>query len=467
MLKIHHQFFIKFMGLFVGTILIASFISYLTLKEIVILNNESQLKKTINILIIQLKNSKDLDKFANDIKKESGFRITLIKDNGKVIAESNYESSQMENHAHREEIVKATQDEYGTALRYSHTLHEDFIYVAKAVDIDGERIFLRLSMSLESVFNSFHIFWYRMTFAIIFFILLSIIIPYQMSKKIRYDIMQITHYLEELSNKNYKAVLQTRYFSEFLQISILLKDLAKKLHNRSRLKRKHTAKLRLINKQRNDILSAISHEFKNPIAAISGYAETLLDDPNPPEEIRKKFLDKIISNAMKISSMTDRLAFSVKLENNDLSIKPHKFNLSALIVEIAENLEKKYIDQRVIFKHKPVEVYADKTMIELVLINLIDNALKYSQDDVSVVIEDNRVKIIDKGIGIQESDIKNITSKFYRVRKNTWDNSMGLGLAIVEYILKLHKLQLNISSTPKRGSTFSFNLKPIRKKNES
>jgi signal transduction histidine kinase len=339
--------------------------------------------------------------------------------------------------------------------------------VAKAVDIDGERIFLRLSMSLESVFNSFHIFWYRMTFAIIFFILLSIIIPYQMSKKIRYDIMQITHYLEELSNKNYKAVLQTRYFSEFLQISILLKDLAKKLHNRSRLKRKHTAKLRLINKQRNDILSAISHEFKNPIAAISGYAETLLDDPNPPEEIRKKFLDKIISNAMKISSMTDRLAFSVKLENNDLSIKPHKFNLSTLIVEIAENLEKKYIDQRVIFKHKPVEVYADKTMIELVLINLIDNALKYSQDDVSVVIEDNRVKIIDKGIGIQESDIKNITSKFYRVRKNTWDNSMGLGLAIVEYILKLHKLQLNISSTPKRGSTFSFNLKPIRKKNES
>ena len=89
-------------------------------------------------------------------------------------------------------------------------------------------------------------------------------------------------------------------------------------------------------------------------------------------------------------------------------IKPHKFNLSALIVDIAENLEKKYIDQRVIFKHKPIEVYADKTMIELVLINLIDNALKYSQDDVSVVIEDNRVKIVDKGIGIQESDIKNM-----------------------------------------------------------
>jgi signal transduction histidine kinase len=173
-----------------------------------------------------------------------------------------------------------------------------------------------------------------------------------MSKKIRYDIEQITSYLEELSNKNYKAIIQTKYFNEFLQISVLLKDLAKKLHNRSRQKRKHTAKLRLINKQRNDILSAISHEFKNPVAAISGYAQTLRDDPDSTEKIRRKFLDKIISNAMKISTMLDRLALSVKLENNDLSAKFQNFKLSALISDIKENLEKKYPEQKIIFEAK-------------------------------------------------------------------------------------------------------------------
>ena len=96
---------------------------------------------------------------------------------------------------------------------------------------------ITLSMSLEEVFRSFNIFWYRMTLAVSFFILLSVIIPSQMSKKIRYDIEQITQYLEELSNKNYQAVVQTRYFNEFLQISIMLKNLAKKLSNRARQKR--------------------------------------------------------------------------------------------------------------------------------------------------------------------------------------------------------------------------------------
>ncbi|MEA3523369.1 MAG: HAMP domain-containing sensor histidine kinase [Campylobacterota bacterium] len=461
MLKIHHLFFIKFMGLFVGTILIASFMSYLALKDIVIINNETQLKKTINLLIIQLKYNKNLDVFANKVKEASGFRLTLIENNGLVIAESNYKRSEMENHATREEIIGARKSEYGIAIRYSNTLKEDFIYVAKAVSINDKKVFLRLSMSLEAVFDSFYIFWYRMAFAITFFILLSIIIPYQMSKKIRYDIEQITLYLEELSDKNYKAVLQTRYFSEFLQISVMLKDLAKKLHSRSRQKRKHTAKLRLINKQRNDILSAISHEFKNPVAAINGYAETLRDDLDTPKKIRNRFLEKIISNAMKISHMLDRLALSVKLENNDLSIKPHTFNLNDLINDIIENLEKKYSEQKIIFKGNSLHVSADKAMLELVLINLIDNALKYSQSDINIIIENDTLSVIDKGIGIKESELNSIVSKFYRVRKNTWDNSMGLGLAIVDYILKLHNLTLTITSKINEGSNFSFNIKSI------
>jgi signal transduction histidine kinase len=451
------------MGLFAGTLIIATFISYLTLKDIVIFNNQEQLKKTLNLLIVHLKESHDYENFAKQVKQESDFRLTLIRNDGIIVAESDYDREEMENHATREEIIMARKEDYGVAVRYSHTLNEDFIYVAKAVVIDDQTLFLRLSMSLEAVFKSFHIFWYRIAFAIAFFLLLSFIIPYQMSQKIRYDINQIISYLEELSDKNYKAVLHIHYFNEFLQISVMLKDLAKKLHSRSRQKRKHTAKLRLINKQRNDILSAISHEFKNPVAAINGYAETLRDDPDSPIAIRSKFLDKIISNAMKISDMLDRLALSVKLENNDLSIAPHRFNIGDLIADVVENLEKKQNEQKIIFTPFSLEVEADKTMIELVLINLIDNAIKYSETDVTVSFDNAVISVSDRGIGISESDLKNITSKFFRVRKNTWDNSMGLGLAIVDYILKLHHMTLHISSKTHAGSTFSFDITPILK----
>jgi len=462
-LKIHHQFFLKFMGLFAGTLIVATFISYITLKDIVIFNNQEQLKKTINILIVQLKESHNYDRFVQQIKEESGFRLTLIANDGTVIAENDFDRKNMENHATREEIIMARKQEYGVSVRYSHTLNEDFIYVAKALSINDKKLFLRLSMSLKAVFESFHIFWYRIAFTLAIFLLLSFIIPYQMSQKIRYDINQIITYLEELSDKNYKAILHIQHFNEFLQISVMLKNLAKKLNNRSRQKRKHTAKLRLINKQRHDILSAISHEFKNPVAAINGYAETLRDDPDSPVSIRKKFLDKIISNAMKISNMLDRLALSVKLENNDLSIASHPFNIGDLVADIVENLEKKQNEQKIIFTPFSQTVTADKTMIELVLVNLIDNAIKYSESDVSVTFDNNVISVTDKGIGISESDLKNITSKFFRVRKNTWDNSMGLGLAIVDYILKLHKMKLGISSKPDQGSSFSFDITPIIK----
>src|SRR3989338_4145531 len=97
-------------------------------------------------------------------------------------------------------------------------------------------------------------------------------------------------------------------------------------------------------------------------------------------------------------------------------------------------------------------------MIEMILTNLIDNALKYSEEEVTVTLTDTTVSISDKGIGIASSELDKITSKFYRVQKNRWDNSMGLGLSIVSYILKLHDSELRIESTQGVGSTFSFSL---------
>jgi signal transduction histidine kinase len=292
---------------------------------------------------------------------------------------------------------------------------------------------------------------------------IGLIAAYQMSKRVRYDIIQITKYLEEISNKNYKAVIKTRYFSEFLHIALNLKDLAKKLATRDKQKRKYTAKLRLVNKQRNDILSAISHEFKNPIASIMGYADTILDDPEINPKIRERFLEKILANARKITYMIDRLALSVKLENNDLAIHPIEFNLADLIQDVILNLSKKYRDREIHFSGDSCMVYADKDMLDNVLTNLIDNALKYSDEDVTVSISNGTLMVIDKGMGISESELDKVASKFYRVDKNTWDNSMGLGLAIVGYILNLHKTKLIIESEVGEGSKFGFSLKNMLK----
>ena len=415
-------------------------------------------------MTLELNSIDNLDAYVTNISKNTSLRVTIIDAKGLVIAESNIDKKSMDNHSSRYEIMQANSDEFAYVTRYSKTLKVDFLYVAKKLHYQSDDIYLRLSISLARIMDNFYSLWSKL--AVVFLVILAIAfyISKNMSEKIVYDIEQITQYLDEISNKNYKAIVKTKYFYEFLQISLLLKNLVKKLSSREKQKRKYTARLRLMNKQRNDILSAISHEFKNPIASIMGYAQTIQEEPNMPQKIRDKFLSKINSNGDKISKMLDRLAHSVKLENSDLEIKKSKFDLKTLCEEVITNLSLKYRDRGISINAVTTEVFADKTMIELVLINLIDNALKYSSDDVEVLLDSNKVSVIDSGIGIKEEYLDKISNKFYRVDKNSWDNSMGIGLAMVSYILKAHNSTLKIESKFGDGSSFSFSIEEILKK---
>ncbi len=461
MLKIHQIFILKFLLLFVSTLLITSIISYIALKDIIIEHNKNHLKHAIELIEMELKNTKNLDDLAMNINKKTSLRVTIIDKEGSVLAESNADKNEMDNHASRFEIMLSNRKDYGYTTRYSKTVQADFLYVAKKTLYKNEPVYIRLSMSLAQIMYDFYSLWIKLFFVFAIIVVIAAFISKNMSQKIVYDIEQITKYLDEVSNKNYKAIIKTKYFFEFLQISLLLKNLVKKLSKNEKKKIKNMAKLRLINKQRNDILSAISHEFKNPVASIIGYAQTIQSDKEMPQNIRDKFLAKISLNGEKISKMLDRLALSVKLENGDLTINKSEFDLKQLCSEVASNLATKYKNREVIVKGDQKIIYSDKTMLELVVVNLVDNALKYSESDVVINLEGTTLSVQDSGIGIKEEHLEKITNKFYRVDKNSWDNSMGIGLAMVKYILKVLGSSLNIKSEFGKGSIFSFSIKEM------
>lgn len=458
MLKIHQLFFLNTLALFIGTLIIASFIGYYTLKDMIVNDNINHLKRTIELVTAKSNQSHSLEHYVNAVHNQTDYRATIFDLNGNILAESNIDKRSVDSERNREEIMNAVADPYGVEVRYSATFDEDYIFVAKQIAFQSDIVILRLGVTLRSVMEYFYELWIKLAASFALFIIVALIVAFKISKKAQYDIAQITHYLHEISAKNYAAVLKPEHFREFLQITLLLKNLVKKLRNRDKQKRKYTARLRLINKQQNDILSAISHEFKNPVAAIVGYTETLEEDASLSLAIREKFLGKIHSNALKISHMLDRLALSVKLENNDFSIKASLFDLDILCRDVTATLKGKYSLRVIRYEGNSKEVYADRTMIDLVLTNLIDNAMKYSEEDVALRLTDHAIEVIDQGIGIAPSELELISNKFYRVQKNSWDNSMGLGLAIVSYILKLHDSSLRIESTLGVGSTFSFGL---------
>lgn len=457
MLKLHQHFFVNFLFIALLILIISGLVSFFTLKTLELSSVEKSLLRNIVILESALQKQSDIDATVKKISTETGIRITVIDRVGTVIAESDFDKEEMTNHINRPEVRQASSEITGSSIRHSNTLNHDLLYLAKKTTIDGKEVFVRVAESLEDLNKRFMTLWIRIASIFFVAIIFALIVSGMLSKKIKTEIDNIKDMLEAIANKEYRSInVDDSFVSEFTQIKSLMRQISKRMSRREKQKRKYEAKLRLKNRQQKDIISALSHEFKNPIAVILGYSQTLKDDPGMPEAVRTKFLQKIDKNAQRISFMLDRLTLSTKIENHDLTVNPTHFDLLEAANDVKHMLEDKYTGRTVNVVGSSRGVRADKTMIEMVLINLCENALKYSQDDVRIVIGNDKISVEDKGAGISEEEIENITKKFYRVEENSWDNSLGLGLAIVTYMLKLHNSRLLINSKVGEGSTFSF-----------
>ena len=281
---------------------------------------------------------------------------------------------------------------------------------------------------------------------------------YRGAARMQKELLIINKYLENLDKTDeidYKAHFFTQEFEDIHQNLIKVLDSAKK---REEVKQRYNAKLKLKNRQRADMISAIAHEFRNPIASIMGYAQTLEEDKEIPYALQEKFLGKIYNNGIKIEALLSRLVLWNKFESGEATLHPSQFDLYLLAQDVKTALEEKYPQREIVIKGSSYMVEADRTLLEIVLKNLMENALKYSKDEVVVTIDDGQISVIDKGAGISSSDISKVTKKFYRSGTHSWDNSMGLGLSIVKSILVLHGTALEIESEEEKGSTFSFHI---------
>lgn len=289
-----------------------------------------------------------------------------------------------------------------------------------------------------------------------FFLIIAFISTYFISIKIQRETDSILYFLKEITNKKKPIFLQSNYTFEFYKIAKLLNKVAKKLSKKDEIKAKHTAKLTLANRQKDDIISAISHEFKNPIAIISGYSQTLIEDENLSQTLKIKFLNKILSNSNKMSQIVDKLRLTLKLQDNNHKLILNKVSIKKIVENSISDLKIKYKNREIKVLGVDKEINADEILIGIAISNLIENALKYSQEDVIIEINENSISIRDKGIGISQENLENIFKKYYRATSNNWNNSLGLGLFIVKSILNVHNFKLEINSKIGNGSTFKI-----------
>ncbi len=460
MLRLDQLYFRNFFVLFFLTLLVTAFSGYFLLKKIEINNHKTMLINMIDLFSIE-GTDENINDIVQQIKEKTGVRVTIINSEGIVEYESNRDVKGMENHLNRPEIAQALMGSIGSSVRYSESVERDFLYVAKRT----EKGFVRMAYALDSIQAKFFKFWLKAMVLFALAMAIAFWLALRINQKITDDLKRIKVSLENLLNKNYDVDFDgVSCCKEFDSISKQIDKVSKKLEKRDRQKAKYTKNLKLLSKKQGDIISAISHEFKNPVAAIMGYTQTVKEDRDLTPQVRDRFLDKVTNNAKKITIMIDRLSLAIKLDNDNFTPEFSSFKLVALVEDVRETILQKYPSREIILEIEDIPqgqagalmIKADRGMFDNLLTNLIENALKYSEDEVVVKSENGRLNVIDKGIGISAEDMENITKRFFRVDSLSWDNSIGVGLYIVKYILKLHNATLDIQSTPNVGSTFSF-----------
>ncbi|MBU0924061.1 sensor histidine kinase [bacterium] len=458
MLKIHQLFLRTYIAIFAAILITLTLVTYFWAKNLYLNQIEKNLIQnidTLSIVLDEMQNIHNITNIVKNLRTELNLRITIINEDGKVIAESDkLELSDINNHSNRVEIIQARNVGMGKDTRESETLKKELLYIAKKITIENHIYYIRMADYTNKITDNFMKLTFDIFLFITFFLIIAFLATYFISIRIKKEADSILYFLTQLSNKKQSFPLNSTYTYEFYKIAKLLNKVAIKLSKKERQKAKQTAKLKLANRQKDEIISALSHEFKNPIAIISGYSETILNDEQMPQAMKNKFLRKIQTNAIKMSHIIDKLRLTLKLEEGKQEILLLPCSMKKLIDNCVSDLHDKYKNREIIVLGEDITLNVDETLISMAISNLIENALKYSEDEVIVKINENSICIIDKGIGIEINELENINQKFYRVSNNGWNNSLGLGLFIVQSVLSLHNFNLEISSEFEKGSQF-------------
>jgi two-component system, OmpR family, phosphate regulon sensor histidine kinase PhoR len=230
--------------------------------------------------------------------------------------------------------------------------------------------------------------------------------------------------------------------------------------------------LKRLEKVRRDFVANVSHELRTPVTVIRGYAETLLAGALATDPDRAGgFVEKIHSHAERLASLIGDLLTLSELESGEMAVTPAPLRIAEAAGHACALLEEKAGAKRITIDLGPLReappVLADRGKLEQVLINLLDNAVKYTPENGSISISaaatDDmvRIAISDTGIGIPPKELPRIFERFYRVdpARSREQGGTGLGLAIVKHIVQLHGGTVAVESTPGKGSTFSFTLR--------
>jgi signal transduction histidine kinase len=281
------------------------------------------------------------------------------------------------------------------------------------------------------------------------------------------NIRRVTSVIREFKNGDLSARIKLKGKSELNEFAVSFNEMADTIV-------RNMEEMKTMDNLRRELVANVSHDLRTPLATIQGYLETILIKTDSlSEDEKQRYIHTIHSSAERLKKLVEELFELSKLEARETKPKPEPFSIAELAQDVHQKnfilAQAKKIELTAKFPFNLPMVYADIGMIERVLQNLLENAIKFTPEGGNILLKiqpiDETVQVIvkDSGYGISKEDLPHIFDRYNKSeKKESASGGLGLGLAIVKKILEVHNISLSVESKVGEGTTFTFNL-PVYK----
>lgn len=428
--KINLQFLIMSVTAIILTLVISTLVSYEVLKDEVMEDLHTYAR-----VLVETGAFSDMDHISYDAK-EDGLRVTVIAEDGSVEYDSNANASDMDNHEKRPEIEAAIESGEGSTIRRSSTLERSMFYYAVRLDNGNVLRVAKESDNVLSIMSS--TFPLLLGLAVVLFAVVALF-SHLLTKSIVAPVEQMANDMDHLES--------IRVYKELRPFIITIQKQHEDIRKNADMRQEFTAN--------------VSHELKTPLTSISGYSE-LIESGMATDEDVVRFAGEIHQNANRLLTLINDIIRLSELDVSTQEVVYEQLDLYAMAEKCVDMLQVNAENHDVTLQlsGKSAYVNANREMMNELLYNLCDNAIRYNKKggrvDVSVEETDTEVvlSVKDTGIGISKEHQERIFERFYRVdrSRSKLTGGTGLGLAIVKHIVAQHHANLELESEKDAGT---------------
>lgn len=401
----------------------------------------SQMIEDLRAYTVLVNNGQELARVesAGEQLLEYHIRVTLTDASGNVVYDNEADARQMDNHAHRPEIAEALEKGEGQAVRKSETLSKSTFYYASRLE-DGH--VFRVAKDAGSIYSMFARGFVPLVAVLVMLLVLSVVLTHFLAAKLISPIERLA--------ENLDAGQDVTDYEELTPFVNMIREQHENIIKNAKMRQEFTAN--------------VSHELKTPLTSISGYAE-LIETGMASESDVTRFAHGIHSSSKRLLTLINDTIRLSELDGSEEVVDMERLNLYQLAATCVEMLTMNAEKHSVTISVTGRECYinGNKQMIEEVLYNLCDNAIRYNNVGGRVEVEaypknSGAVLVVrDTGIGILTEHQERIFERFYRVDKSRSKSTggTGLGLAIVKHIIAKHEATMELVSEVDRGTTIT------------